>query len=71
MRKLRSYALGAAILAVALVLAACGSGGSDSGDDTGDSGGDPVSLAAFLSNMSQVETAEAIAKMLRVEAYDA
>ncbi|MGH2698148.1 MAG: glycine betaine ABC transporter substrate-binding protein, partial [Actinomycetota bacterium] len=39
MRKFRSYALGAAIVAAALVLAACGSGGSDSGDDTGDTGG--------------------------------
>jgi len=51
MRKVRSYALGATILAVALVLAACGSGGSDSGDDAGDTGDDGGSTASPASEM--------------------
>jgi hypothetical protein len=38
---------------------------------TGDSGRDPVSLAAFLANISQVEAAKELARMLDVEAYDA
>jgi hypothetical protein len=38
---------------------------------TGDSGGDPVSLAAFLANISPVEAAKELAGMLGVEAYDA
>jgi glycine betaine/choline ABC-type transport system substrate-binding protein len=51
MRKVRSYALGATILAVALVLAACGSGGSDSDDDTGDTGGGGGGSASPASEM--------------------
>ncbi len=33
---------------------------------TGDSGGDPVSLAAYLHDLSQVEAAKQLAKMLGV-----
>jgi glycine betaine/choline ABC-type transport system substrate-binding protein len=51
MRKVRSYALGATILAVALVLAACGSGGSDSDNDTGDTGGGDGGSASPASEM--------------------
>ncbi len=36
---------------------------------TGDSGGDPVSLAAYLHDLSQVEAAKQLAKMLGVS-YD-
>jgi hypothetical protein len=35
---------------------------------TGDRGGDPVSLAAYLSNLKQCEAAEKLAGMLGVEA---
>ncbi len=38
---------------------------------TGDSGGDPVSLAAYLGNISQVEAAVRLATMLGMEARDA
>jgi hypothetical protein len=38
---------------------------------TGDAGGDPVSLAAYLAGISQVEAAERVAAMLGVEARDA
>jgi hypothetical protein len=38
---------------------------------TGDSGGDPVSLAAYLANISQVEAAVRVATMLGMEARDA
>ena len=38
---------------------------------TGDRGGDPVSLAAYLAGISQVEAAERVATMLGVEARDA
>jgi hypothetical protein len=38
---------------------------------TKDAGGDPVSLAAYLANISQVEAAERIATMLGLEARDA
>jgi hypothetical protein len=33
---------------------------------TGDAGGDPVSLAAYLGNLSQRDAAIALARMLRV-----
>jgi hypothetical protein len=35
---------------------------------TGDRGGDPISLAAYLSNLEQCEAAEKLAGMLGVEA---
>jgi hypothetical protein len=38
---------------------------------TKDAGGDPVSLGAYLANISQVEAAERIATMLGLEARDA
>jgi hypothetical protein len=38
---------------------------------TGDGGRDPVSLAAFLANLSQVAAAKELADMLGVEAHDA
>ena len=38
---------------------------------TGDAGGDPVSLAAYLAGISQVEAAEQVAKMLGIEARNA
>jgi len=36
---------------------------------TNDRGGDPVSLAAFLGNISQIEAAKNIAQMLGVDPY--
>ena len=37
---------------------------------TGDGGGDPISLAAYLSNLKQCEAAERLAGMLGVEPAD-
>jgi hypothetical protein len=37
---------------------------------TGDGGGDPVSLAAYLSYLGQIEAAEKLAGMLGVEMSD-
>jgi hypothetical protein len=37
---------------------------------TGDKGGDPISLAAFLAGLSQVEAARRLATMLGLEADD-
>jgi hypothetical protein len=37
---------------------------------TGDGGGDPVSLAAYLSNLGQIEAAEKLGQMLGVGARD-
>jgi len=37
----------------------------------GEGGRDPVSLAAFLANLSQVEAAKSVATMLGIEAHDA
>jgi len=39
--------------------------------EPGAAGGDPISLAAYLAGISQVEAAEQLAKMLGVEARDA
>ena len=36
---------------------------------TNDRGGDPVSLAAFLSGLTQVEAARALAEMLGIDPY--
>ena len=38
---------------------------------TGDAGGDPVSIAAYLAGLSQIEAAERLAAMLGMEARDA
>ena len=37
---------------------------------TGDKGGDPVSLAAYLAGLSQLEAARSLASMLGLELHD-